>query len=59
MPTIIGVYTDLLASLDPQDIDDFTSFFKDTIDGAFGPVGDLFGAALQFTSADENGPLLR
>ncbi len=51
MPTIIGAYTDLLASLEPQDIDEFTSFFKDSLDGALGSgVGDLFGGAGDFTS---------
>ena len=42
MPTIIGAYTDLLASLDPQDIDDFTTFFEDSIDSVFGLGNPLF-----------------
>lgn len=34
-PTIIGAYTDLLASLEPQDIDDLTEFFSSSFEDAF------------------------
>lgn len=43
MPTIIGAYADLLASLDSQDIEDFTTFFEDSIDGLFGLGTPFFG----------------
>ncbi len=50
MPTIIGVYTDLLASLEPSDIDDFKTFFEESVNGAFGPGGfaGAFGGPGQF-----------
>lgn len=35
LPTIIGAYTDLLASLEPQDIDDLTDFFSSSFEDAF------------------------
>lgn len=55
MPTIIGAYTDLLASLEPQDIEDFTSFFKDSVDGALGfGVGEMFGGSGDFTTVEQD-----
>ncbi len=45
VPTMIGAYTDLLASLDPQDIDDFTSFFQDSLEGAFDLSDPFFGTS--------------
>lgn len=35
VPTIIGAYTDLLASLEPQDIEDLTDFFGSSFEDAF------------------------
>lgn len=46
MPTILGTYTDLLAELEPEDIEDLTSFVSDTVEGAFefaDPFGSSFG----------------
>lgn len=40
-PTIIGAYTDLLASLEPSDIDDLADFFTDSVEDAF-ELGDPF-----------------
>ncbi len=42
-PTIIGAYTDLLASLEPQDIEDLTDFFGGSLEDAFELGDPLFG----------------
>lgn len=53
-PSIIGAYTDLLASLEPEDIDDLTDFFNGSAQDALGlgvPLLDQFGGqsdAVQF-----------
>lgn len=42
-PTIIGAYTDVLASLEPQDIDDLADFFGSSFQDAFELGNPLFG----------------
>lgn len=42
-PTIIGAYTDLLASLEPEDIDDLSDFFQGSFEDAFDIGGPLLG----------------
>ncbi len=51
-PTVIGAYTDLLASLEPQDIDDLTSFFDDFED-AFELGNPLFDELSGSSSAEQ------
>lgn len=51
-PTIIGAYTDLLASLEPQDIDDLTDFFGGSFEDAF----DLGGPLLDELNSAGNDP---
>ena len=43
MPTMLGAYTDLLAMLEPEDVDEISSYFEESFMGGLGLRDPFFG----------------